>query len=86
MDAVSFASHERSKEELIAEFGAAYLCGSCGIAPKTLENSAAYIAYWAATLRQDKTLLMQAASHAQRAVDFILHVSVSQEPESETTA
>lgn len=48
VDATAFASHERGKEELIAEFGAAFLCGSCGIAPKNLENSAAYIAYWIA--------------------------------------
>ncbi len=86
IDAVSFASHERSKEELIAEFGAAFLCGSCGIAPKTLENSAAYIAYWVATLRNDKTFLIQAASQAQRAVDFILNAPMSKDTDSETTS
>ena len=71
---------------MIAEFGAAFLCGSCGIAPQTLENSAAYIAYWIATLRNDKTFLMQAASHAQRAVDFILNGSMAKETESEATS
>jgi antirestriction protein ArdC len=39
-----------------------------------------------ATLRHDKTFLIQAASHAQRAVDFILNVSAAKETESETTA
>ena len=86
VDATAFASHERSKEELVAEFGAAFLCGSCGIAPKTVENSAAYIAHWIAQLRHDKTLLIRAASHAQRAVDFILNVSASKDTESETTS
>jgi antirestriction protein ArdC len=57
---------------LVAELGAAYLCGSCGIAPQTLDNFAAYLASWLARLHNDKTLLWHAASHAQRAVDFIL--------------
>jgi hypothetical protein len=85
MDCAAFASHERGKEELVAEFGAAFLCGFCGIAPKTVENAAAYIAHWIAQLRHDKILLIQAASQAQRAVDFILNVSASKENESETT-
>jgi antirestriction protein ArdC len=86
MDYVSFASHDRGKEELVAEFGAAFLCGVCGIAPKTVENSAAYIAHWIAQLRHDKTLLVHAASQAQRAVDFILNVSTVKDTERETTA
>lgn len=84
VDATAFASHERSKEELVAEFGAAFLCGYCGIAPKTVENSAAYIAHWIAQLRHDKTFLIQAASQAQRAVDFILTVFALKDTESET--
>jgi antirestriction protein ArdC len=75
VDLAPFASHAYSKEELIAEMGAAYLCGHCGIAPQTLENAAAYIASWLEHLQNDKTLLLQAASQAQRAVDFILGVT-----------
>jgi len=76
-----FASHAYSKEELLAEMGAAFLCGHCGIAAQTLENSAAYIQNWLNVLRNDKTLLIQAAAQAQCAVDFILRVPVP-EPES----
>ena len=76
-DLAPFASHAYSKEELVAEMGAAYLCGCCGIAPQTVENSAAYIASWLAQLHNDKTLLLQAASQAQRAVDWILGVAVN---------
>lgn len=68
-----FGSHEYSKEELIAEMGAAFLCGHCGIEQKTIENSAAYIAGWLKSLKNDKTLLVHAAAHAQKASDYILN-------------
>jgi antirestriction protein ArdC len=80
-----FASHAYSQEELVAEFGAAFLCGVSGIAPQTIDNAAAYIAHWIERLHNDKTLLIHAASQAQRAVDFILNVSTAKHTESETT-
>ncbi|NOT53693.1 MAG: DUF1738 domain-containing protein, partial [Deltaproteobacteria bacterium] len=60
-----FASHAYSQEELVAEFGAAFLCGVSGIAPQIIDNAAAYISHWSECLRNDKTLLIHAASHAQ---------------------
>ncbi len=39
--------------QLAAEFGAAYLCGVCGIANATIDNSAAYLQSWMAVLRHD---------------------------------
>ena len=85
-DGARFASHAYSQEELTAEFGAAFLCGICGIAPQTLDNAAAYIAHWIERLHNDKTLLVHAASHAQRAVDFILNVSQAKDTQNKTTA
>jgi antirestriction protein ArdC len=67
-----FGSHEYSKEELVAEMGAAFLCGHSGIEQKTLENSAAYIAGWLKALKNDKMLLVHAAAQAQKAADYIL--------------
>lgn len=67
-----FGSEDYSKEELIAELGAAFLCGHAGIEQETIENSAAYIASWRAKLSEDKRLIISAASQAQRAADFIL--------------
>ena len=61
-----------SREELIAELGAAMLCGRAGIVPQRLEQSAAYIASWLAALRDDKRMVVSASQHAQRAVDHIL--------------
>jgi len=77
-----FGSHEYSKEELVAEMGAAFLCGHSGIHQKTIDNSAAYIQGWLKALKNDKTLLVQAAAQAQKASDFILnHKSTGEESE-----
>jgi len=50
---VSFGSHDYSREELTAEFAAAFLCGTAGIDGATIENSAAYIANWSRKLRKE---------------------------------
>jgi len=68
-----FGSHEYSKEELVAEMGAAFLCGYTGIEQKTIANSAAYISGWLKALKNDKTLLVHAAAQAQKAADYILN-------------
>ena len=75
----TFGDVEYSKEELIAEMGAAYLCGFAGIERATIENSAAYLAGWIKTLKGDSKLAVCAAANAQKAADFILGVKYSQE-------
>lgn len=70
-DAGRFGDANYSKEELVAEMGAAFLCGLTGIANTTVGNSAAYLAGWLRRLRQDKTLLVSAASQAQRATNWL---------------
>ena len=67
----TFGSESYSKEELIAEMGAAMLCGVTGISPAVLDNSAAYLANWISVLKGDSKLLVQAASAAQKAADYI---------------
>lgn len=67
----SFGSADYSREELIAEMGSAMLCGATGIAPATLENSAAYLRSWISVLKVDSKLLVTAASQAQKAADYI---------------
>lgn len=66
-----FGDHAYSQEELVAEMGAAMLCGVTGIAPTTINNSASYINFWAHKIQSDKLIIMRAANHAQRASDFI---------------
>lgn len=68
--AAAFGSEIYSREELVAELGSAMLCGVVGI-DTTRENSAAYIASWLKALRNDSKLIVQAASKAQAAADFI---------------
>ena len=70
-DACRFGSTNYSKEELVAEMGAAFLCGICGIDNTTVQNSAAYLAGWLRRLKNDKTLLVSAAAQAQRATDYL---------------
>lgn len=67
-----FGSADHAKEELIAEMGASFLCGHCGIDTAIIDNSAAYISGWLRRLRSDNRLAIRAASAAQKATDFIL--------------
>ena len=67
-----FGSESYSREELVAEFGAAFLCHEAGIDPSRLEQSAAYIASWLRALRDDRRLAVVAAAQGQRATDYIL--------------
>ena len=70
-----FGDHLYSKEELIAEMGASYLCAFAGISPKTVENQMAYIQSWLKVLKNDPKFVIQAASKAQKAVNFLLEGS-----------
>jgi antirestriction protein ArdC len=67
----TFGSESYSREELIAELGAAMLCGVTGIVPRTIANSAAYLKTWIERLRGESKLIVSAASAAQKAADYI---------------
>jgi antirestriction protein ArdC len=67
-----FGSESYSKEELVAEMGAAMLAGTAGISHATLGNSASYLQTWITRLKSDSRLIISAASHAQKATDHIL--------------
>ena len=73
MEVSGFGSHEYSKEELVAEMGAAFLRAKSGIEQKTIENSAAYIKSWMKALKDDKKMLVMAAAQGQKAADYILN-------------
>lgn len=71
--AAAFGDESYSKEELIAEIGSAMLIGNCGIeTSNTFNNSAAYIGSWLKALKDDKSMVINAASKAAKAVDFIM--------------
>lgn len=66
-----FGSDPYAKEELVAEMASAFICGAAGIAPN-IDQSAAYLNGWLARLKNDKKLVISAASQAQKAADFVL--------------
>ena len=68
----AFGSQSYSREELVAEMGAAYLCGACGIVQQTIDNAASYIASWLKRLKDDRKLVIIAAAQAQKAADYVL--------------
>lgn len=67
-----FGDEVYSKEELVAEMGAAMLAGHAGIEHATIERSAAYIRSWITALQGDSKLVVQAAGQAQKAADLVL--------------
>jgi antirestriction protein ArdC len=69
----AFGSTEYAKEELVAEIGAAFLCGETGINTNTIKNTAAYIDSWLKKLQAQPSILVHAAAAAQRTADYILN-------------
>ena len=61
-----------AREELVAEMGAAFLCGHAGIESRVVESSASYIHTWLGRLRNDTKLVVHAAAQAQKAADYVL--------------
>jgi antirestriction protein ArdC len=79
-----FGDELYSKEELVAEMGAAFLCAIAEIANEhTDRNTTAYLQSWIAKLEEDNRLIVHAAANAQRAVDSIIGTTF--EDEAETT-
>ena len=70
--AAAFGSADYGKEELVAEFGASFLCGAAQIDNTTIKNSASYIANWKKVIKADSKLVLQAAGMGQKAADYIL--------------
>ena len=71
----------------MAELGAAFLSATCGLDNSSrLDDASAYIDGWLKALRDEKKLLLQAASAAQKAADFILGKAEEQEEEGQAAA
>lgn len=73
LDGFNMNPESYSKEELIAELGASILAMECGISnDEVVEQSAAYVGHWLEKLKDDRSMIIQAASAATKAADFIL--------------
>ena len=69
----SFGGDEYSKEELVAEIGAACLNSIFGIETKSsFQNSAAYIKSWVRKFKEDRKMIVSASSKAEKAVNYFL--------------
>ncbi len=66
-----FGDEGYAMEELVAELGSAFLSADLELTPEVREDHASYIASWIKVLRNDKRAIFAAASHAQRAADFL---------------
>ena len=66
-----FNSKSYAKEELVAELGAAMLCGAINLEQRPRIDHAQYIAGWLTGLRSDPKFVIQASAQAQKAVDYI---------------
>lgn len=66
-------------EELVAELGATFLCAHFGIEQEEDANHVKYIKGWLNIMKGDKRAIRDAASKAQKAVDFIMEAMVEQE-------
>ncbi|WP_426422547.1 ArdC family protein [Bradyrhizobium genosp. A] len=58
-------------EELVAELGAAFLSADLELTPSLRDEHASYIDSWLKALKSDNRAIFAAASHAQRAADFL---------------
>jgi antirestriction protein ArdC len=66
-----FGDEGYAMEELVAELGSAFLSADLDLTPEVREDHASYIASWIKVLKNDKRAIFTAASHAQRAADFL---------------
>ena len=67
----SFGSEDYAKEELVAEIGATFLCADLGITSEPRADHAQYLNAWIKELKHDKRLIVQAASKAGKAAEYL---------------
>lgn len=71
----AFGSEDYSKEELVAEIGAAALVNHVGLETSdSFRNSAAYVQSWLRALKDDKRMIVSASGKAEKAVNMILNI------------
>ena len=72
-----FGSESYAMEELVAELGAAFLCGHFNISSSPRQDHAQYLTHWLSIMKSDKRAIFTAASKASQAVDFLTRETVS---------
>jgi antirestriction protein ArdC len=86
-DQSPYTGHNRGKEELAAEMGAAFLAAETGVSSdRSEEQTAAYVQSWLTTIKEDRKLVVQAAAAAQKAADRVLEPSLEARRQAEVAA
>jgi antirestriction protein ArdC len=76
-----FGDSKYAAEELIAELGASFLCADLYIPTSRRDDHASYIQSWLSLLGSDSRAIFTAASHAQRAADYMHGLITAPEPD-----
>jgi len=79
---VRFGDEHYSKEELVAEMGASFLCAFTGIREAVFRNSVAYLQGWISRLQDDKTMILYAGNQAFKAASYILDLRAEAKEET----
>jgi antirestriction protein ArdC len=66
-----FGDEGYAMEELVAELGSAFVSADLELTPEVRGDHASYISSWIKVLKDDKRAIVSAASHAQRAADYL---------------
>ena len=68
---ISHGDADYAKEELVAELGATFLCADLGISVDPRPDHAQYLTSWLRVLKDDKKLIVRAASQASKAAAYL---------------
>lgn len=66
-----FGDQAYCMEELVAELGAAMICGELGLPTELHDSHASYIDHWLRLLRADKSAIFVAATKAEQAITYL---------------
>ena len=75
---VRFGDPAYAFEEIVAEMGASFVMGRLGLPCPVERDHAPYIGHWMAELDGDERAIHRAATHAQRAADFLVIATASE--------
>jgi antirestriction protein ArdC len=84
--AMTNGTKDYAKEELVAELGAAMMCGSLGITPAPREDHAKYLAGWMRRLKDEPKIIFSAAAKANKAAEWIFDTAEVQQDEIKIAA
>jgi antirestriction protein ArdC len=77
-----FGDDAYAMEEMVAELGAAFLCGDLGITVEPRPDHADYIGHWLRILKADRKAIFTAASAANKASEYLMTFSQTQQREA----